>query len=398
MSSWVPGAAGSGYDVDHLPYGVFAGVGDTARVGVRIGEFVLDLAPLGAMQQMRSAGLFRADTLNPFLAAGASGWQRTRDWVSDLLSQPQHRDLVEPFLLPLDEVSLRLPVSVGDYVDFYSSEHHAINVGRIFRPDADPLHANWRRLPVGYHGRSGSIVVTGTDVRRPRGQRQEGHDVVFEATSRLDLEAELGFVVGGGATHAPVDGAALGERVLGVLVLNDWSARDIQAYESVPLGPFLGKSFATSVGAWVTPLAALEAARVALPEQQPVPASYLRVKEPAGYDIDLEVWVNDTLVATPPYATSYWSPAQLLAHLTVNGASLRPGDLFATGTVSGPQRDQRGSLLELSWGGTEPFALADGSRRTYLADGDVVTLAASAPGNSGGRIRLGEVSGRIVPA
>jgi fumarylacetoacetase len=183
-----------------------------------------------------------------------------------------------------------------------------------------------------------------------------------------------------------------------VLVLNDWSARDIQAFEAVPLGPFLGKSFATSVGAWVTPLAALEAARVAGPQRRPVPASYLAVDEPSGLDIDLEVWVNDTLVATPPYASSYWSPAQLLAHLTVNGASLRPGDLFATGTVSGPRRDQRGCLLELSWGGTEPFSLADGSSRTYLADGDVVTVAASAPGSLGGRIRLGEVSGRIVPA
>jgi fumarylacetoacetase len=377
---------------------VFAGVGDTARVGVRIGAFVLDVAPLGAMQLIESTELFRAGTLNPFLAAGATVWQRARAWVGDLLTQAQHRDLVEPFLLPLDEVSLLLPLSVGDFVDFYSSEHHATNVGRMFRPDADPLHANWRRLPVGYHGRAGSIVVTGTDVRRPRGQRQEGNGVVFETTSRLDLEAELGFVVGGAPTYAPVAAAALRERVLGVLVLNDWSARDIQAFEAVPLGPFLGKSFATSVGAWVTPLAALEAARVAGPQRRPVPASYLAVDEPSGLDIDLEVWVNDTLVATPPYASSYWSPAQLLAHLTVNGASLRPGDLFATGTVSGPRRDQRGCLLELSWGGTEPFSLADGSSRTYLADGDVVTVAASAPGSLGGRIRLGEVSGRIVPA
>jgi fumarylacetoacetase len=398
MSSWVPGAAGSGYDVDHLPYGVFAGVGDTARVGVRIGAFVLDVAPLGAMQLVESAELFRADTLNPFLAAGATVWQRARAWVGDLLTQAQHRDLVEPFLLPLDEVSLLLPLAVGDFVDFYSSEHHATNVGRMFRPGADPLHANWRRLPVGYHGRAGSIVVTGTDVRRPRGQRQDGGGVVFETTSRLDLEAELGFVVGGAPTHAPVAATALRERVLGVLVLNDWSARDIQAFEAVPLGPFLGKSFATSVGAWVTPLAALEAARVAGPQRRPVPASYLAVDEPSGFDIDLEVWVNDTLVATPPYASSYWSPAQLLAHLTVNGASLRPGDLFATGTVSGPRREQRGCLLELSWGGTEPFSLADGSSRTFLADGDVVTVAASAPGSLGGRIRLGEVSGRIVPA
>ena len=396
MSSWVPGAAGSGFDVDHLPYGVFETAGAPTRVGVRVGGFVLDLAPLTAMHQLEGAEVFRAGSLNPFLEAGPAAWQRTRTWLGELLTQPEHRDTVEPFLLPVEDVGLRLPLVVGDYVDFYCSEHHATNVGRIFRPGGEPLQRNWRHLPVGYHGRSGSIVVTGTDVVRPCGQRLEPDDSVgFGATRRLDLEAELGFVVGGAATAEPVQPADLAERVLGVLLLNDWSARDIQAFETVPLGPFLGKSFATSVAAWVTPLAALADAIVPLPAQVPEPQPYLQVAQPAGYDLDLEVWINDTLVASPPYASTYWSPAQMLAHLTVNGASLRPGDLFASGTVSGPGRDQRGSLLELSWGGKEPFALADGSTRTFLEDGDIVTLAATAPGALGGRIRLGEVTGRV---
>jgi fumarylacetoacetase len=399
MTSWVPGAAGSGYDVDHLPYGVFSSGGDAARVGVRIGAHVLDLAPLGSMQLVDGAQVFRADTLNPFLAAGPVAWRETRAWVTDLLSQEQHRDSVEPFLLPLDEVTLRLPFTVGDYVDFYCSEHHATNAGRILRPGSEPLHRNWRHLPVGYHGRAGSIVVSGADVRRPCGQRREDDgSVTFGPSRRLDLEAELGFVVGGSPTRGPVPAGDLAERVLGVVLVNDWSARDVQSFEAVPLGPFLGKSFATSVSAWVTPLQALSAAAVPLPVQDPEPLPYLRVDDPAGLDLELEVWINDTLVSAPPYASTYWSPGQMLAHLTVNGAALRPGDLFASGTVSGPGERERGSLLELSWGGTEPLTLADGSTRTFLQDGDLVTLTASAPGALGGRVRLGEVRGRVLPA
>jgi fumarylacetoacetase len=398
MSSWVPGAAGSGYDVDHLPYGVFATADGGARVGVRVGGFVLDVAPLASMQLLDGAQLFRAGSLNPFLAAGAAAWSETRHWLTSLLALEEHRDSVEPFLLPLEEVTLRLPFQVGDYVDFYASEHHATNVGRIFRPDGEALQPNWRHLPVGYHGRSGTVVVSGTDVRRPCGQRRDGADIVYGPTAQLDLEAEVGFVVGGAVSRSPVPPADLADRVLGVVLVNDWSARDVQRFETVPLGPFLGKSFATSVAAWVTPLAALDSARVPLPGQDPAPLPYLRVDEPAGLDIDLQVWVNDTLVARPPYAGTYWSPAQMLAHLTANGASLRPGDLFASGTVSGPAADQRGSLLELSWGGSQPFRLADGTTRTFLQDGDTVTLVAEARGALGGRLRLGEVRGTVAPA
>jgi fumarylacetoacetase len=286
---------------------------------------------------------------------------------------------------------------VADYVDFYCSLQHATNVGKIFRPDGEALLPNWRHLPVGYHGRAGTVVVSGTGVRRPSGQRKaaDADAPTFGPTRRLDIEAELGFVVGSPTRMGQqVPTSAFEDHVFGVTPLNDWSARDIQAWESVPLGPFLGKSFATSISPWITPLEALARARTALPGQQPAPLDYLHLEEDEpGYDIDFEVVLNGQVVSRPPYAAMYWSPAQMLAHMTVNGSSLRTGDLFASGTISGDQKDQRGSFLELSWGGREPFA--DG--RTYLEDGDVVTLRASAPGALGGRIALGEVTGCVLP-
>ena len=293
---------------------------------------------------------------------------------------------------------LHLPVEVADYVDFYASEHHATNVGRIFRPGGAPLHESWKHLPIGYHGRAGTVVVSGTDVVRPRGLRSGPDGPTFGPSERLDLEAELGFVVGTGSRWGkPVPAAGADAHLFGVVGLNDWSARDVQAYETVPLGPFLGKSFATSVSAWVTPLAALGAAWTDLPGQDPPPAPHLTVTEPAGLDIALEVEIAGHVVARPPYASMYWSPRQMLAHLTSNGASLRTGDLLGSGTVSGPRADQRGSLLELSWGGTQDVTVGPGVRR-FLADGDEVVLRYTAPSTSGGRLTLGEVRGRVLPA
>jgi fumarylacetoacetase len=400
-ATWVDGAAGSLHDVDNLPYGVFAVAGDEPpRVGVRIGDFVLDLAPAAAGEMLEIAHVFEATDLNPLMSLGRSTWDSVRVWVTRLLTDPAARNLVEPLLVPVDEVTLHLPATVADYVDFYCSLDHASNVGRIFRPDAEPLLPNWRHLPVGYHGRAGTVVVSGTPVHRPRGQRKppQADAPTYDASQRLDIETELGFLVGTPSVlGTQVPAAAFADHVFGVLPLNDWSARDIQAWEYVPLGPFLGKSFATSVSGWVTPLAALDAARVPLPGQDPEPLGYLHVEEPAGYDIDFEVELNGETVSRPPYASMYWSPAQMLAHLTVNGASLRVGDLYASGTVSGPGREQRGSLLELSWGGADPFTAA-GEPRTFLDDGDVVTIRATAPGARGGRIALGEVTGTVLPA
>jgi fumarylacetoacetase len=394
--TWVDGAAGSPYDVDNLPYAVFAIDDESLRVGVRIGDHVVDLAPVAASEMLEISHVFEAPTLNPLLELGRPSWSSVRAWLTGLLTDEAERDLVEPHLVPVDEVTLSMPFEVADYVDFYCSLHHATNVGRIFRPDDEPLKPNWRHLPVGYHGRAGTVVVSGSEVRRPHGQRPEsGGEPSFGPSRRLDIEAEVGFVVGGATNRGePVPVAGFADHVFGVTLLNDWSARDIQAWEYVPLGPFLGKSFATSVSGWVTPLEALAAARVDLPGQDPEPMEYLRVDEPAGYDIDIEVVLNGETVSRPPYSSMYWSPAQMLAHLTVNGASLRPGDLFASGTVSGPDREQRGSLLELSWGGREPF----GDGRTFLEDGDTVTLRATAPGANGGRIALGDVTGTITPA
>jgi fumarylacetoacetase len=362
MACWVEGAAGSPYDVDNLPYGVFvAGDGDQPRVGVRIGDYVLDAAPVAAAAMPDLAPALAASTLNPIMAAGRPAWTALRSGLTRLLTDDSHRSLVEPHLLPVDGVEMRLPFEVADYVDFYASLQHATNVGRLFRPDSEPLTPNWRHLPIGYHGRAGTVVVSGTPITRPHGQRKppDATTPVFGPSRRLDIEAELGFVV--------------------------------------PLGPFLGKSFATSVSGWVTPLDALDAARVDLPGQDPPPLDYLRVTEPAGYDIDVQVLLNGEVVSRPPYAAMYWSPAQMLAHLTVNGASARTGDLFGSGTISGDRPDQRGSFLELSWGGREPFT-AGGREHTFLEDGDEVTLRATAPGSLGGRIALGEVSGRIEAA
>ena len=399
-SSWVEGATGSGFDADHLPFGVFSASGsEEPRVGVRVGDSVVDLAPLAAMAYDAHAGLFAEPTLNAFLAAGPAVWAATRAWLQDVLTDPAASSTVGPFLVPVSEVTLRLPFEVADYVDFYASLDHATNVGRILRPDSEPLMPNWRHLPVGYHGRAGTVVVSGTPVVRPSGQRKAPADPAptVGPSRRLDIEAELGFVVGvPSALGSPVPTTAFADHVFGVVGLNDWSARDIQGWEYVPLGPFLGKSFATTVSAWVTPLAALGSARCALPGQDPAPLPYLSVPEPAGLDVDVSVELNGSVVARPPYSSMYWSPAQMLAHLTVNGASLRTGDLFASGTISGPAREQRGSFLELSWGGAEPF-LAGGEERTFLEDGDEVVLRYSAPGQLG-RIALGDVRGRVLPS
>ena len=397
MNTWVDGAAGSLFDVDNLPYGVFSLPGEEPRVGVRIGEHVLDLAPVAAAEMLDVHHVFEEPTLNPLMAEGPQVAASIRQWVTGLLTDETERGLVEPHLLPLTDVELHLPVEVADYVDFYCSLEHATNVGRIFRPDAEALLPNWRHLPVGYHGRAGTVVASGTAVVRPSGQRKppDAETPTYGPSTRLDIEAELGFVVGAPsplASRVGVDDFA--GHVLGLVGLNDWSARDIQAWEYVPLGPFLGKSFATSISHWVTPLAALDAAWVDLPGQDPEPLPYLQGSAARGLDIDVEVELNGEVVSRPPYASMYWSPAQMLAHMTVNGASLRTGDLFASGTISGAEPEQRGSFLELSWGGKEPF----GDGRSFLEDGDEVVLRYTAPGSAGGRIALGEVAGTVVPA
>jgi fumarylacetoacetase len=388
------------YGVHHLPYGVFSTAEDPRRrLGVRIGDHVLDLrasASEGRFARRLDAAL-ASDSLNALMAAGPDAWRLAREQITDLLASPT---LVERALTPIAEARMHLPFAVADYVDFYASEHHATNLGRLFRPDGEALLPNWKRLPVGYHGRAGTVVPSGTPVARPSGQRK-GPDgaIEFGPSRRLDIEAEVGFVVGASTEiGAPVTPDEFAEHVFGVVLVNDWSARDIQAWEYQPLGPFLGKSFATSIGHWVTPLAALEAAKTAAPEQDPPPLAYLRESERFGYDLSLSVSWNGVEVSRPPFAQLYWTPAQQLAHMTANGASLRTGDLFASGTISGPDRDQRGSFIELTWGGSEPVRLGEGLERTFLEDGDTVEISATAPGPGGAVLGLGEVTGTIAAA
>ncbi|GLW64355.1 putative fumarylacetoacetase [Actinomadura rubrobrunea] len=381
---------GSPFGIANLPYGVFSTPGAGPRVGVRVGDSVVDLAV--ALDD----DVFARPSLNAFMAQGPRRWAETRERITELVQG----DVPDAAVADASEITLHLPFEVGDYVDFYASEHHASNLGRLFRPDSEPLMPNWKHLPVGYHGRAGTVVVSGTDIVRPCGQRKTPADPapVFGPSRRLDIEAELGFVVGvGSPLGRPIPCEDFAEHVFGAVLVNDWSARDIQAWEYVPLGPFLGKSFATSVSPWVVPLAALEHARTATPPQQPEPLPYLREKEPWGLDIEMAVSWNGQVVSRPPYRTMYWSPAQMLAHMTVNGASARTGDLFASGTVSGPEKDQRGAFIELTWGGREPLRV-NGEERTFLEDGDEVAIAATAPGPDGSRIGFGEVRGRILPA
>ncbi|MEV6842623.1 fumarylacetoacetate hydrolase family protein [Actinoplanes sp. NPDC051411] len=365
----------SRYGIENLPYGVFSGDDGTRRIGVRLGSDVVDLSPLG--------GLLAAETLNPLLAAGRPAWTAARAEATAHVTAGAART-------PLEEVRLHLPFEVADYTDFYSSEQHALNVGQILRPQSPGLSPSWRRLPIGYHGRSATVIVSGTTVERPSGQLADG---VFGPSQRLDIEAEVGFVVGVPGRHIRTTDFA--DHVFGVVLLNDWSARDIQAFEYRPLGPFLGKSFATSISPWVVPLAALAPAAPA--PQDPPPHDYLMPPGP-GFDLRLTVDWNDTRVSSPPFAGMYWTAAQQLAHLTSNGASVRTGDLYASGTVSGSSRDQVGSFLELTRNGTEPVKLADGTTRGFLLDGDRVTIAGTTIGAAGVEIGLGSVTGTIRPA
>ena len=395
--SWLDLPADTGFGLTNLPYGVFSTAGTAPRTGVAIGDRVLDL-PAATGDDVHATG-----TLNAFLARGPQAWAALRAQLTDWLTDPAHRGAVEPHLRPSDSVTMHLPIAVADYVDFYSSQHHAENLGRMFRPDSAALTPNWKHLPIGYHGRAGTVQVSGTPVVRPNGQRKAPTEdaPTFGPSQRLDIEAEVGFVVGTPSELGrPVPLADFAEHVFGVCLVNDWSARDLQSWEYVPLGPFLGKSFLTSVSPWVVPLAALDAARVAPPARDVPLLAYLDdgASEPWGLDLAIEVRLNGELLSCPPFGLMYWTPAQQLAHMTVNGASLRTGDLYASGTVSGPGEDQRGSFIELSWGGTEPLTLADGSTRTFLEDGDTVTITATAPGAGGTRIALGEVTGRIEPA
>ena len=331
-----------------------------------------------------------------------------RTWLVEQLTNEAHRDAVQPHLLPVADVTMHLPIEVADYVDFYASEHHATNVGRMFRPDSEPLTPNWKHLPIGYHGRtapSSSLGPTCCGRRPAQGPHGPGAGVRTRRSGWTSRPSSASSSARGTRLGEPVALADADEHLFGVVLLNDWSARDLQAWEYVPLGPFLGKSFATSISPWVVTTDALRTARVALPGQDPEPLPYLRGEVTAdgagtayGLDVHVEVDWNGTVVSRPEFREMYWSPAQMLAHMTVNGATVRSGDLFGSGTISGPTTDTRGCFLELTWSGQEPLTLGDGSQRTFLEDGDTVTLRATAPGLDGSVIGFGDCVGTIRPA
>lgn len=417
LRSWVDtaNAPGTDFPIQNLPFGIFSTRQSAApRAGVAIGDQVLDLAVLEAAGLLAPASqpVFGQATLNDYIALGRTVWRATRDKISLLLRQdhPVLRDdaaLRSKALVPMKDAVLHLPVEVGGYTDFYSSREHATNVGSMFRDPANALLPNWLHLPVGYNGRASSVVISGTDVRRPMGQIKPptAEAPLFARCAKLDFELETAFIVGANTTlgePVPVDQAEA--MIFGMVLLNDWSARDIQQWEYVPLGPFNAKTFATSISPWIVTMDALEPFRVPGPEQTPAPLPYLRHSGAHSVDIALEVDLQPTgaaqatTICRTNYRAMYWSMAQQLAHHTVSGCNVRVGDLMASGTISGSSPDSFGSLLELSWNGQKPLTLSDGqSQRSFLEDGDLVTMRGWCEGQ-GYRIGFGAVSGRVLPA
>jgi fumarylacetoacetase len=416
LRSWVPVAADSPFPIQNLPYGVFRRRGGAAAVGVAIGESILDLTFLEASGLLSGPLLgrqrvFDQGKLNPFLALGRPAWTETRARIRQLLraEEPTLRDdaaLRERALLPISETELLLPVEVGDYTDFYSSRQHATNVGIMMRGPDNALMANWLYLPVAYHGRASSLVVSGTDIRRPCGQSKADNAPAptFGPSRSLDFELEMGFFVGpGNELGRPIPIREAADHIFGMVLVNDWSARDIQRWEYQPLGPFLSKSFATSLSPWVVTLDALEPFRIPGPVQEPPPFPYLKSEGPWAFDIHLEVWLKTARmnaaqrICSSNASNLYWNICQQLAHHTINGCNLRPGDLLASGTISGPAPDSFGSLLELTWKGTRPLRLPGGEERRFLEDGDTVTMSGWCQGE-GYRVGFGEVRGTVLPA
>ena len=415
LVSWVKSAQGSDFPIQNLPWGIFSTEGDERRrAGVRVGDRVLDIDALqsaGLLDPRLPAGIFATGTLNAFIALGRDTWSATRARLSELLRDGVSTLADDPVLharalVPVDAAEMHLAVAVGGYTDFYSSREHATNVGRMFRPDAEPLLPNWLTIPIGYNGRASTVVVSGTPVRRPLGQMKPptASAPSFGPCKKLDFELEMAAVVG---VENPM-GETLtvtqaDEAIFGWALFDDWSARDIQAWEYVPLGPFQAKVFASSLGAWIVTAEALEPFRVAGPVQDPEPLPYLRQPGAMNLDVELEVAIRPkgatqaTVIARTNFAHMYWSTAQQLAHHAVGGCAMAVGDLIGSGTISGPTPDSLGSLLELTWNGTRPITLADGVTRTFLEDGDTVIFTGRAM-RDGISIGFGICEGEVLPA
>ncbi|WP_370073968.1 MULTISPECIES: fumarylacetoacetase [Salipiger] len=401
MTSWVAGANAPDCDfpLNNLPYGVFED-GKGARMGVAIGDYVLDV---GAVDHRLDPALFAAPSWNAVMAAGPEVWAALRARLIELLGDEAHRAAVEPGLVPLAEVALLMPFAVTEYTDFYAAKNHAFNVGSMFRGPENALPPNWLSIPIGYNGRASSVVVSGAEVRRPWGQLKapDAELPEFAPCRRFDLELEMGAIVGT-PSEGMVSVAQADEMIFGYVLLNDWSARDIQAWEYQPLGPFQSKATATTISPWIVTAAALAPFRISTPERERELLPYLSEPGPMLYDIALEVALapeggEEVVISRTNYSEMYYSAAQQLCHHTSSGCAMRTGDLLGSGTISGTTRDSRGSLLEMSWGGKEPLALPGGGARSFLEDGDTLTLRGAAQGD-GYRIGFGESTGKVLPA
>ncbi len=406
---WIDIPEGSDFSIHNLPFGIFSREGQDQRVGAAIGAYVIDLHvayTLGAFPElMIDKDVLVNEYLNDFIRLGKYKTNLIREQLQKQLCDDASVLKNSSALIPMDEVRMHLPVRIGDYTDFYSSLEHATNVGKMFRDRDNALLPNWRHLPVAYHGRSSSIVPSGTDIHRPKGQlKPEGGDPFYAPTQKLDFELELGFIIGKDSSAGcsiPADRA--GEYIFGMVLFNDWSARDIQKWEYVPLGPFLGKSFASSVSPWVVPLEALEPFRCPGPVQQPEVLPYLRTSGNQNYDLKLEVQIQaegsalPTTVCKTNFKHMYWNMAQQLAHHTSNGCNVRVGDLMASGTISGSEPESFGSMLELSWNGSTPVVLNNGDERSFLEDGDTVIMKGFGE-KDGIRVGFGELRSKILPA
>ncbi len=414
LKTWVNVPAGSDFTIQNLPYGIFKYGTKKPRVGVAIGEHVLDLAFLyrkGYLDNLfLNENVFRSKSLNRFIALGKAYWALTRNRISELLEESNtelrgKKDDLKLALIPMVDVEMLMPVQVPNYTDFYSSMEHATNVGKMFRPNGDALLPNWKHLPVGYHGRASSIVVSGTPVKRPKGQTMpEGAEKpVFGPSKLLDFELEMGFIMGrSNEMGTSISTADAESHIFGMLIFNDWSARDIQSWEYVPLGPFLSKNFASSVSPWVVTIDALAPFKTKGPLQDPPVLPYLNFSGDKNYDIHLEVYIQNekgdsTLICESNTKFLYWNIAQQLAHHTIGGCNMQVGDICASGTISGPTPNSYGSMLELTWRGSKPLTLNDGSERKFLQDGDTVIMKAFCKSGNH-RIGFGEVRGRVLPA
>ena len=411
LKSWVDVPKDSDFPIQNLPFGIIERDGQK-RTGVAIGDHVVNLNMLQSHKFMEGLGLpddiFKHDTLNKFFGLGKSMVREVRSRVSELLREgneeiQNHFDL-ESMLLPMDSVNLRMPVAIGDYTDFYSSEQHAYNVGCMFRDPDNALLPNWKHIPVGYHGRASSIIESGVPIHRPKGQQKPNDDEppVFGPCKLLDFELEMGFITcGKNDLGEAISTSEAEDYIIGMVLFNDWSARDIQKWEYVPLGPFLAKNFASSISPWIVTLDALEPFRIAGPKQDPKVLPYLEYEGNKHFDINLEVAIQpeegeEKVVSNSNFKYMYWNMAQQLAHHTVNGCNIKTGDLYGSGTISGPDPSEYGSMLEISWKGTKPVAMPDGSERKFILDGDTVIMRGHAK-QDGVRIGFGEVSTKVLP-